>query len=90
MRSSCGENARCVAKHAEEKLGKEWVEKGLLNLPSFFDESVKGMGLGHVLWCYNMIHAYGMFETAYQRYSNLEKFNQWDNKKTFEDNIKAM
>ena len=54
------------------------------------DESVKGMGLGHVLWCYNMIHAYGMFETANQRYSNLEKFNQWDNKKTFEDNIKAM
>ena len=79
-----------LTKHAEEKLGKEWVEKGLLNLPSFFDESVKGMGLGHVLWCYNMIHAYGMFETANQRYSNLEKFNQWDNKKTFEDNIKAM
>ena len=77
--------------HAKKALGEEWHEKSLLGLPSYFDKaSIKGMGLGHVLWCYNMIHAYGMYDTAVARYGMLEKSNKWNDKKSFEDNIKAM
>jgi predicted aldo/keto reductase-like oxidoreductase len=83
-----------LIKHAEETIGKEWVEKSLLNLPSCFEESTKGVGMGHILWCYNMLNAYGMYDTARARYTKLESANvwenKWDDKKSFEENLKTM
>ena len=38
---------------AINKLGKEWFEKGLLNVPSFFEEESDGMCIGHMLWLHN-------------------------------------
>jgi predicted aldo/keto reductase-like oxidoreductase len=75
---------------AEQRLGKEWVEKGLLNVPSCYEESAKGVGIGQIIWCYNMIHAYGMYDTARSRYTKLETSNKWNNKKSFEENRRAM
>jgi len=78
-----------LVNHSKQTLGKEWHEKSLLNLPSCFDESSAGLALGHILWCSNMIHAYGMYDCAHARYFMLEK-TKWNYKKSFEDNIKAM
>jgi predicted aldo/keto reductase-like oxidoreductase len=73
----------------EEKLGKEWMEKGLLNIPSCEAEETDGTGIGHVLWCYNLVKAFGMYDFARRRYSNLEK-QAWNKKKSYEENMKKV
>mmetsp|Transcript_22596 Transcript_22596/g.34721 ORF Transcript_22596/g.34721 Transcript_22596/m.34721 type:complete len:176 (+) Transcript_22596:1290-1817(+) len=67
------------------------MEKGMLNLPSFYNEETNGTALGHILWCHNVVKAYGMYEFAKARYENLQDTRaSWSKKKTFEDNAKAM
>ena len=73
---------------AIEKLGKEWYEKGLLNLPSFYDESSDHIALGHILWIHNCMKAYGMHEFCKDRYGMLLKA-KWNKGKTFEENAKT-
>lgn len=72
-----------------EKLGSEWEEKGLLNLPDCYDECTELTLLGHVLWCHNVISAFGMYSFAKARYEWIEKC-KWDKKKSFQENAKAM
>eukprot|EP00980_Cylindrotheca_fusiformis_P020904 scaffold7925_cov101-Cylindrotheca_fusiformis.AAC.1 len=74
---------------AIEKLGKEWTEKGLLNLPSFLDESTDGIAVGHILWLYNLLVSYGMYEFCHDRYQSLVNCS-WDKKKSFQENADAM
>lgn len=74
---------------AKESVGAEWWEKGLLNVPGPFEEAAQGMGLGHMLWCSNMLHAYGMYETAFKRYKNLLG-TAWKPKKSYQENMDAM
>jgi len=76
--------------HAKEKLGTVWAEKSLLNIPTFFDEVSGGIGIGHIIWCHNMLNAYGMYDTAKARYTSLETSNKWNNKKSFAENVKVM
>jgi len=73
---------------AIEKLGKEWFEKGLLNIPSFYDKPSDGMALGHILWVHNCMKAYGMHEFCNDRYGMLSK-TKWLKTKTYEENVKA-
>lgn len=73
---------------AIEKLGKEWYEKGLLNVPSYFEESSDGIALGHILWIHNCMKAYGMYEFCNDRYGMLLK-TKWLKNKTFQENLKA-
>lgn len=75
---------------AEERLGKEWFQKGMKDVPDFYDESTQGVALGHTLWCHNMLVAYGMYDTAKERYEKLDSSNKWDKKKSFEENSKKM
>jgi len=78
---------------AVEKLGQEWVEKGLLNIPSFYEESSNGIGLGHTLWCYNVLKAYGLYDFGKERYSNMETFypaKSWKQDKAFAENAKTL
>ena len=72
---------------AIDKLGKEWYEKGLLNVPSFYEESSDGIAIGHMLWLHNCLAAYGMHEFTLDRYSMLEKVG-WNKSKTFDENVK--
>ncbi len=72
---------------AIEKLGKDWFEKGLLNIPSFFNASTDGQSLGHMLWLHNCLTAYGMYEFCSDRYKMLEG-TKWTKGKTFEENVK--
>lgn len=74
---------------AVEKLGEEWVEKGLLNLPSFLDESTDGIAVGHILWLYNLLVSYGMSEYCRERYQSLSGI-KWNKKKSFQENADAM
>lgn len=74
---------------AVEKLGAEWVEKGLLNLPSMMDESTDGVAVGHILWLWNLLEAYGMYEFCQDRYTSLVN-SSWDKKKSFKENADAM
>jgi len=72
------------------KLGKEWCEKGLLNLPTFYDESTDGMAIGNMLWLYNCMASYGMIEFAKDRYNDYEKKSAaWSKSKSFEENLKS-
>lgn len=92
-----GEKAEALLKAAEErlnnlaieKLGKDWFEKGLLNVPSFYTESSDGMAIGHMLWVHNCLTAYGMYEFSKDRYGMLEKASaSWSKSKSFEENMK--
>lgn len=91
-----GDRANVLVKGAEErlnnlaieKLGKEWFEKGLLNVPSFYDKPSDGMALGHILWIHNCMTAYGMYEFCNDRYGMLLK-TKWVKSKSYEENVKA-
>ena len=90
-----GERADALVKAAKarlenlaiDKLGKEWYEKGLINVPSFYDEGSDGVALGHMLWLHNCLTAFGMHEFSRDRYSMLEKIG-WNKSKSFEENVK--
>jgi len=74
---------------AEEKLGKDWIKKGMLNLPTCYDERTQGVAIGHLLWIHNLVQAYGMYEFGRDRYKMLEATG-WSNKKTFQENADKM
>ena len=74
---------------AINNLGSDWVQKGLLNLPSFFDKASDGMAIGHLLWLHGCVKAFGMYDFARDRYRSLEK-TMWDPNKTFEENVKNL
>ena len=79
--------------HFEEKVGKDWSEKGLLNLPNCFDSSSHGIALGQILFLHDLLVGYGMYEFCKDRYMGLETTKwdkQWDNKKSFEQNVKTV
>lgn len=73
---------------AIEKLGKDWYEKGLLNVPSFYDKSSDGIALGHILWLHNCMSAFGMYEFCNDRYGMLLK-TKWNKSKSYEENLKT-
>lgn len=73
----------------EKELGKDWKKKGLLNLPSCEEEITNGTAMGHVLWLYNLMKSFGMYDFCATRYKNLLKC-AWNDKKTFEYNRKNM
>jgi predicted aldo/keto reductase-like oxidoreductase len=76
---------------AKSNLGDQWYRKGLVNIPGPFAKETDGIGLGHTLWCYNMLHAYGMYDTARTRYNMLLNANKkWNKKKSREENIKNL
>ena len=72
-----------------QSFGMEWYKGGLINVPDCEQESTHGTGIGHVLWCYNVIASLGMFEFAQKRYSMLLK-TKWDDKKSFAENSRAL
>ena len=71
----------------EEKLGREWASNGLLGIPSCETEGTHGTGIGHVLWCYNLVKAFGMYDFAKERYAKLEALG-WNKKLSHEENVK--
>lgn len=86
---SLAEATKRLNDRAVEKLGAEWVEKGLLNIPSMLDESTDGIAVGHILWLYNLLVAYGMYEFCQDRYTSL-MICKWNKKKSFTENADAM
>lgn len=74
---------------SKEILGETWMQRGLLNLPSCYDEVSDGIALGHILWLYNLLTCYGMYEYCRDRYTSLLAA-KWDNKKSYEENKKNM
>ncbi len=75
-----------LGNHFEEKVGKEWVDKGLLNIPSCYDESTEGIAIGHILWLHDMLTGFGMYEFCKDRYDSLESA-KWNKKKSIKENI---
>lgn len=74
---------------AVDKLGKDWFEKGLLNVTSFYTKSSDVMAIGHMLWLHNCLLVYGMYEFAIDRYGMLEGPSaKWKKGKTYEENRK--
>mmetsp|Transcript_21172 Transcript_21172/g.29938 ORF Transcript_21172/g.29938 Transcript_21172/m.29938 type:complete len:621 (+) Transcript_21172:81-1943(+) len=78
-----------LEKLAVDKLGQDWVDKGMINIPSCLKESTDGVAIGHILWLHDLCTAYGMYEFARDRYKNLDS-SQWNSKKTFEENVSKM
>lgn len=75
----------------EKRVGKEWAEKGLKNIPSCFDESTQGVSIGHILWLHDLLTGFGMYEFCKDRYTSLEgNSSWWNSKKSFEENIAKM
>ncbi len=78
-----------LEKKFEDSVGKEWAEKGLLNLPTCYKEATEGVFLGHILWLHNLLTAFGMYEFCEERYISLE-FASWDKNKSFKENADKM
>jgi predicted aldo/keto reductase-like oxidoreductase len=53
------------------------------------DESTDGIAIGHILWLYNLLVNYGMYEFCHDRYSSLVN-QSWNKKKSFQENADAM
>ena len=73
----------------EKALGKDWHEKGLLNIPTCENEATHGTAIGHVLWLYNLMKSFGMHDFCAVRYKNLLGC-KWNDKKPFEENRKKL
>ncbi len=90
-----GTNSRLLLKSAEDRLrsrmeeicGREWAEKGMLNLPTCYDECTQGIAIGHILWLHNLLVCYGMYDFCKDRYKMLEA-NKWNPKKSFSEQVK--
>lgn len=78
-----------LAVHMQEKLGSDWAAKGLLNIPSCEAVATDGTAIGHVLWCYNLVKSFGMYDFAKARYSKLEE-QAWKKAKSYEENMKKV
>lgn len=76
---------------AQDILGEEWMEKGLLNLPSMMEEVTDGVAIGHILWIYNLLVCYGMYEFCHDRYGWLVSTGKnWKKNKAFDENAATM
>lgn len=76
---------------AEEKLGKEWVERGMLDVPDCYDERTDGVLVGHVLWLHNLMTAYGMYDFCKERYKSMfAAESAWKDGKSFKENCEKM
>jgi predicted aldo/keto reductase-like oxidoreductase len=71
----------------EETCGKDWAEKGLLNLPTCYEECTSGIAIGHILWLHNLLTSYGMYDFCKDRYKMLEG-NTLNPKKPFHVQVK--
>ena len=69
-------------------LGEDWVQnwhKGLRNCLTEDD----AYELGQIVWCHNLIKAFGMLDYAKDRYAMFDKnFNSWDFKLSNKENVK--
>jgi predicted aldo/keto reductase-like oxidoreductase len=71
-------------------LGKEWVETWAKGLPKAA-ESKYTIEHNQLVWMYNSIKVFGMYEFAKARYGSFEgNGKKWDDKKTMEENINAV
>jgi uncharacterized protein len=75
-----------IAAHAMEQLGVEWTKRGLINIPCCEDPATDGTGIGHILWCYNLVKAFGMYDFARARYTKTEEV-MWKMKKMPNSNM---
>ena len=75
----------------KKKLGEEWFENGLFNIPSYQDEVTHGVDISYILWLHNLIITFGLYDFCKRRYKVLEgNRSMWNKKLSFEDNIKQM
>lgn len=74
--------------HAKEAaLGKEWLQTWWQGLPKS-TESKYLVEHNQIVWIYNCIVAFGLYEFGKTRYNSFEKNNaKWDEKKTDAENI---
>jgi predicted aldo/keto reductase-like oxidoreductase len=73
-----------------EKLGEDWIDQYWNEMPDMFHPNSKGVAVGHILWLYGLVEAYGMIEFAQERYASLEECSKkWNSKLTFDENTKA-
>lgn len=78
---------RRLKSRMEETCGTEWTEKGLLNLPTCYEECTSGIAIGHILWLHNLLTSYGMYDFCKDRYKMLEG-NSLNPKKPFHEQVK--
>jgi len=76
---------------AVEKLGAEWVEKGMLNLPDCYEKATSGVLMGHIVWLHNLMVSYGMYDFCKERYKSMfATESAWKDNKSFEENAEKM
>ena len=74
----------------ETALGKEWLTSWYKGLPKN-TESKHLIEHNQMVWIYNCIKAYGMYEFGKARYNTFEKNNaKWDETKSDEENINVV
>jgi predicted aldo/keto reductase-like oxidoreductase len=71
----------------EEALGAEWINTWWQGLRKA-EQSNHFVEHNQIVWCYNQILAFGLYDFAKNRYGSLEKnLGKWDDLKTPQENI---
>lgn len=80
-----------LQKMAVEALGKEWLDTWWQGLPGPYEENTKGIAVGQMVWYWNLLQAYGMYDFCRDRFATHENVAaSWDPAKTFQANCDAL
>ncbi|CAN0171543.1 unnamed protein product [Pylaiella littoralis] len=72
-----------------EKLGEEWVSNWWHGLPGAYDTPT-GVFVAHIVWLWNVVTAWGMYDFARARYETLEQnMDKHKPELSDEENLKA-
>ncbi len=70
-----------------QALGKEWIETCYQGIPKNFTSKFC-VEHNQIIWLYNMIKAFGLWDFAKERYKSLENNrSKWDDSMSINDNI---
>lgn len=70
-----------------EVLGEEWVQNWHKGVPNCLTED-DAYQFGQIVWCHNLIKAFGMFDYAKDRYAMFDKSSAgWDYNKSNNENL---
>lgn len=76
--------------HKEQALGNDWIQSWYVGLPKN-TQSKSRIEHNQIIWLYNCIVAFGMYEFSKARYKSFENNNsKWDSSKTDDENINTI
>ncbi|KAL3776236.1 hypothetical protein HJC23_011733 [Cyclotella cryptica] len=81
---------RRIQERKETVFGKDWAESWQVGLPNYSHSPQRGSQVGNMVWLYNAINMFGLFDFAKDRYGTLVgNSRNWDKNKSWKENVFA-